>query len=284
MDVGHSVWFFLSLGLENGVWFVALQDLTPVCPDVCCPLSLSLSLFFFLSLSLSLSLFCVRYFRRRRFSLCLSHRCWGNPNPSWGWDSPFVSSSWTRTPSLTRTPCSTTTPKPLARLFFFFFLALGCGRRSLFSGGWFWLVGPLSLSLSLSFLRIVLACKYEIERGGGLQDGAPIHNCDYVFGGLSTERRPEHSVQSRLCSPTSSRSPLKQGPEEEVGEQTVLSCKCCSAGSADRTVTQTFSRSAPFRSRKCCPFFFHFVFLCLVTLVQCLLPFFCRSSLLKVVV
>ena len=41
MDVGYSVWFF-SLWGWNGVWFVALQDLTPVSHDVRCPLFLFL--------------------------------------------------------------------------------------------------------------------------------------------------------------------------------------------------------------------------------------------------
>ena len=56
MDVGYSVWcFFVSgVGLLSG--FVALKDLTPVCPDVCGPLSL----------------FCAWFVRRRRFSLCPS--------------------------------------------------------------------------------------------------------------------------------------------------------------------------------------------------------------------
>ena len=44
MDVGYSVWFF-SLWGWHGVWFVALQDLTPVCHNVCCPLFLFLWLF-----------------------------------------------------------------------------------------------------------------------------------------------------------------------------------------------------------------------------------------------
>ena len=50
----------------------------------------------------------------------------------------------------------------------------------------------------------------------------------------------------------------------------VLWCRCWSVGS--------FS---PSRMGKCCPFFFHFVFLCLV---RCLLSFFYRSSFLRVVV
>ena len=81
---------FFSLWGWNGVWFVALQDLTPVCPDVCCPLSLSFVFGIFVGAVFSLSLFL---------------RCWGNPNPFSGvWDSPCVSSSWPRSPSWTRTP------------------------------------------------------------------------------------------------------------------------------------------------------------------------------------
>ena len=95
-----------SLWGWNGVWFVALQDLTPVCPDVWCPLFLSscsvvasapFSLFFFLSQVL------------------------GKPKPPSGvWDSPCVSSSRPRSPSWTRTPCSTTTPRLRSRHCLFF--------------------------------------------------------------------------------------------------------------------------------------------------------------------
>ena len=45
--------------------------------------------------------------------------------------------------------------------------------------------------------------------------------------------------------PAASCSPLKQGPEEEVGEPAVLSRKCCFGCSMDRVVKQTLSRSAP---------------------------------------
>ena len=45
----------------------------------------------------------------------------------------------------------------------------------LFGGGWSWFVGPLSLSdFWVVLVRLVHACKYEIERGVGLLDGAPI--------------------------------------------------------------------------------------------------------------
>ena len=39
MDVGYSVWFFGLWGWID-VWFGALQDLTPVSQDACCPLFL----------------------------------------------------------------------------------------------------------------------------------------------------------------------------------------------------------------------------------------------------
>ena len=70
----------LSLWGWNGVWFVALQDLTPVSHAVCCPLFLFLRL--------------LGWFRRRRFSLSLSLslflRRWGNPNPLVGFGVPLV--------------------------------------------------------------------------------------------------------------------------------------------------------------------------------------------------
>ena len=60
----------------------------------------------------------------------------------------------------------------------------------------------------------------------------------------------EHAAVSRtvrpeplVLPPTSSRSPLKQGPEEKVGEQAVLS-HICFFDLADRTVIQMFARSA----------------------------------------
>ena len=62
----------------HGVWFVALQDLTLVWSNVCCPLSLVFGL-------------CVWSRRRRSLFLSLSLRRWGNPNPLRGvWGSPCV--------------------------------------------------------------------------------------------------------------------------------------------------------------------------------------------------
>ena len=80
------------------------------------------------------------------------------------------------------------------------------------------------------------------------------------------------------ASPTSSRSPLKQGPEEEVGEQAVLSHKCCS-GLADHTVMQILFVLPLLEGGNAGRFFI----LCFLCLVRCLLSFFC-SSLLRVVV
>ena len=110
------------------------------------------------------------------------------------------------------------------------------------SFSWFVFVVGVSLSLSLSLAlcfsllslsgvgRPGCACRYDRIHGGGLQDGAPNYNHDCFFGLLFGEEhrtvprtaRPELSV----LPPISSRSPLKQGPEEEMGEATVLSHKC----------------------------------------------------------
>ena len=69
---------FFSLWGWHGVWFVALQDLTLVCPNVCCPLFLVSWLF-------------VWFRRRRSFFLSLSLRRWGNPNPRFrGFGAPLV--------------------------------------------------------------------------------------------------------------------------------------------------------------------------------------------------
>ena len=65
---------------------------------------------------------------------------------------------------------------------------------------------------------------------------------------------PDSPSRAACAPPTSSRSPLKKGPEEGVGEQAVLLHKCC-FGLADRTVTQLLPWSAPSRRGKCCPFF-----------------------------
>ena len=75
MDVGYSVCFFFDWGW-NGVWFVALQDLTPVSHDVCCPL------FFF---------WLFGWFRRRRvLSSFLFLSGAGEPQTFSVWVSPCV--------------------------------------------------------------------------------------------------------------------------------------------------------------------------------------------------
>ena len=67
MDVGYSVWFSWSLGLECLVY-------RPLGPDPCMPR------YMLSPLSLLCSVFSSAPFR----SLSLSLRCWGNPNPFWG--------------------------------------------------------------------------------------------------------------------------------------------------------------------------------------------------------
>ena len=67
---------FSSLWGWNSVWFAALQDLTPVSHDVCCPL------FFFL--------WFFGWFRRRRFSLFSFSQALGKPKPHFGFGVPLV--------------------------------------------------------------------------------------------------------------------------------------------------------------------------------------------------
>ena len=231
----------------------------------------------FLSASPSSLLF--GWFRRRRV-LFFFPQALGKPKPLW-FGFPFVfSSSCTRTSTMTRTSSSSPTPRPRPApvfLVFFFrrrrsFPGSGVFLVRLSGGGWSWLAVvvlglfffslslSLSISLSLSMVRLPLSlslslslsmvrlrgeheCSDQTERGGGLSDGAPAYYRHYCFWGLSTKRCPGRSVLNRLCSPHLLRSPLKQGPEEEVGEQAVLSHKCC-FGLADRTVMQMFAGSA----------------------------------------
>ena len=120
---------FFSLWGWNGVWFVALQDLTPVCPNVWCPLFLS-------SCSVVSS---------APFSLFLSFSGAGETQtPFRGFGIPLV--------SLLRGRALRLRPVRLARLLplgqapapvFFFFLRR---RRSLF---WWWLVSVCLVSLCL---------------------------------------------------------------------------------------------------------------------------------------
>ena len=101
--------------------------LCPLRPDPCMPRC-------WLS---PLSFFCVRYARRRRFSLFLSFSGAGETQTPFGvWDSPCVSPTWPRTTSSIRTPCSPSSPRFRTRscvcVFFFSFVAVvvrcyGCG-------------------------------------------------------------------------------------------------------------------------------------------------------------
>ena len=196
--------------------------------------------------------FCLVVTSPTLFSLSLFLRCWGTP--FWVWDSPCVSSPWTG--GLLLLPvhrARLVPPGHLPALCFFFF------RRSCWvvAGVVFSVVvglGLSGLSLSFSFLvvlvRLVHACKYEIERGGGLQDRAPTHDCDYVFEGLSTERCPGHSVLSRLCSPHL----LPQSPKTGAAVMQMLfgwlGGPSCHANACS---------FCPFSKGECCPFF-QFVF------------------------
>ena len=127
---------FFCLCVWNYVWFGALQDLTPVCQIVCCPLFFSLA---------------VWYVRRRRFSLFLSFSGAGKPIPLLGFGiPPCVSSSWPSTTPSIRTPSSAHTPKlcPAPVFFVFpssfvfpvgmFLVRSGCVG---FLGGWFFVGG-----------------------------------------------------------------------------------------------------------------------------------------------
>ena len=145
-----------------------------------------------------------------------------------------------RSSSSTRSPSSTDTSRHTARtccfVFFFRRLAVGGGVWSVLA------VVGLSRSLSLSFSAVRLAmhvCLLPRERGGGLPDGAPSydHNCLGFFREMSMGQCPGRSVQNCPCSPHFLRSPLKQRPEEEVGEQPYCQTNAF-ARLADRTVTQ----------------------------------------------
>ena len=83
------------------------------------------------SLSLSLSLFLFLF----SLSLSLSLRCWGNPNPVWGFGFPLVfSACWPRTTSSIRTSCSAYSSRHRSRSCFFFFLCVAVVRWSV---GWY---------------------------------------------------------------------------------------------------------------------------------------------------
>ena len=115
VDVGYSVYFSWSLGLECClVW-------CPLGPDPCMPRcwlsSLSLSIYIYISLSLSfvfgIVVGVVLFF--------LSFSGAGETQTPFGvWDSPCVSSSWPRSPTLTRTPSSAPTPRSGSCACFFF--------------------------------------------------------------------------------------------------------------------------------------------------------------------
>ena len=192
----------------------ALQDPTHSCRVACCPFHLSLSL------TLSLSIF-----------FC----CWSLTS--------------------TRTLRTTSTPRSPPRLCFYpttwfvFPVVVGLGLS--------WVCWAcLSLSLYLSFLVVLVLCMHvcidEIGRGGGLLDGAPVHDYNHCFVlGLSMKR---------------------------WGEQAVLSRRCCFGGSADRTVMQMFSRPSPVEGGNAV-IFFHFL-----RLARRPLSFFCNYSSLRVAV
>ena len=175
-------------------------------------------------------------------------RHWGNTSLFVVCVSPSDSSSWTSSSPSTRTPSSSTSSRsppapsfPLSFRWWWVSVCLGCP-------------GPLSLSLSLSmFLRsFCTECMHLLlrERGGGLQDGAPNNHYDGL--GLGNEHGAVSRVQNCPCSPTSSRSPLKQRPEEEVREQPYCHANVCSF-MADCTVTQMFG-AIPLcaKGKRCC--------------------------------
>ena len=105
----------------------------------------------------SLSFFLVvRLFfvRRRRVSLFLLFRCWGNRNRVAVCGSLCVSSSCTRPSPSTRTPLSSTSSRaPPAPVFFSRRLAVGGGFRSVLVLVGFSLFLSRALSLSLSMVR-----------------------------------------------------------------------------------------------------------------------------------
>ena len=166
MYVRYSVWFF-SLWGWNGVWFVALQDLTPVSRDVFCPLFLFL--------------WWIGCFRRRRFSLFL--RRWGNPNLFMGFGIPLVSLHPGRVLRLQLAGLAPHLPqghRPAPVFFFFSPLA------SL--GSWWWLVSSCS-----GGVFVCIACKMYNAQSFFWREGdhgnRTVTQCQVLVSGLPPARK-----------------------------------------------------------------------------------------------
>ena len=210
-----SVWVFRSEAEILCLLLFALQDPTPVSFVVGVSLSLSLSC------CLVVLLLAVVAF------LFLSSSGAGETQTALRFVVPLVL-TWPRSSSSTRTSTTAPTPRraPAPAVFFFVLFCFRCRRRS------------LSLSLSLFSLSLYLfsvgrPClqAYMREQTGVAYKTAPPIIITIVFFSffLGKEHwtaprtdRPELSV----LPPLPSRSPLKQGPEEGMGEATVLSHKC----------------------------------------------------------
>ena len=213
----------------------------------------------------------------------LSLRRWGNPNPLWGvWVSPCVSSSRTRSPTSTRTLTSAPTPWPRPALAFFFF--------------------SFSPSSSLVFLVLVFlglswwccVSSWFVSGGGSLHAFLDNPNALVARGGRTRHPSPQLGLLSRLLFWDWVRTgvPYIFGKMYRAGltppTPFLSNAVKYSPGrgwgwprEGNRTVTLRLLVFPPSRRGNAVRFF-HFVFL--LCLVRCLLSFFYRSSLLRVVV
>ena len=170
MDVGYSVWFSWSLGLE--------------CCLACRMFVVPLSLYIYFLISLSLSLV-FGIFVGAVFHSFSSLRCWGNLTPFGVWVSPCVSSSWPRSPSWIRTPSSASTPRSGSRTFFF---AVAVVRW--YGGGWSLFVWSLSgWGVFFFFLVSVLAAflalhAFMMRRIDGWRECDDHHTPHYHYCGF----------------------------------------------------------------------------------------------------
>ena len=151
----------------HGVWFVALQDLTLVCSNVCCPLSLVFGLF-------------VWSRRRRSLFLSLSLRRWGNPNPLRGvWGSPcvlsFLDAVYVFNPYVFLFTYTKASPRTCF-FFFLFFVAVARFLVVVVLGLW-WL-----LSASPSRWFCCVACmQTRLTKKGWPTRRRPNYDCNHSF-------------------------------------------------------------------------------------------------------